>query len=236
MPLPEALVVLRDVVKDYHALRPLRIQQLELHEGASLALLGLDAAAAEVLANLITGASLPDSGEVHIFGTATREITDPESWLRELDRFGIVSERVALLDQFTAEQNLAIPLSLDLLELPGDVRTTVRGLASEVGIAEADLPKPIGALSPGTGARLRLGKALALAPRIVLAEHPNALLPQAEVGPFANDYARIISQRRVASLVVTTDRSFASTVAQQVLSLQPATGELKAASGWRRWF
>jgi ABC-type lipoprotein export system ATPase subunit len=236
MPPGEALVVLRDVVKDYHALRPLRIQRLELHEGASLALLGFDAAAAEVLASLITGASLPDSGDVRIFGKATREIVEPESWLRELDRFGIFSERVALLDQFTAEQNLAIPFSLDLLGLPADVRISVRDLALEVGLSDADLPKPIGALSPAARARIRLGKALALGPQVVLAEHPNALLPRDDVGSFARDYARIISQRRVASLVVTADRSFAAAVAEQVLSLQPATGELNVMSRWRRWF
>jgi ABC-type sulfate/molybdate transport systems ATPase subunit len=84
--------------------------------------------------------------------------------------------------------------------------------------------------------RLRLGRALALAPRVLLAEHPNASLNVEEAPVFAADFARIAGARGLASLVLTTDRTFASAVADEVLTLEPATGALKATSGWRRWF
>lgn len=236
MPPREVLVSLRGVLKNYHGLRPLRIQRLELRQGASLALLGIDEAAAGVLTNLITGATIPDEGEIDIFGTSTRAITNADEWLRELDRFGIVSETAVLLDQFTVEQNLAVPLSLELDGLPADVRARVTALAREVGIDSSELARAVALAGPTVRLRLRLGKALALDPSVLLAEHPNAFLPPEDVPIFAADFSRIVSRRGLAALVVTADPTFARTVAEEVLVLQPATGELKPSGAWRRWF
>src|SRR5688572_17398698 len=69
-PTQPVVVALREVEKDYKSLRPLRVQHLELRQGESVALLGFDATAAEILVNLITGATLPDSGDVDKIGRA----------------------------------------------------------------------------------------------------------------------------------------------------------------------
>lgn len=236
MPPGNILISLRGVRKDYNGLRPLRVERLELREGESLAIVGFDRAGAEVLVDLITAASLPDSGDVDIFGTPTSAITDSGTWLRELDHFGIVSERAVLLEQLTVEQNLALPLTLELDDLPAAVRARMRELADEVGIALDELPQALGRLGPSGQLRVRLGRALALAPRVLLAEHPNATLPSEETPTFAADFARIIAGRRVATLVLTADRTFAGAVAERVLTLDPATGELRSSAGWRRWF
>lgn len=236
MPPGDILVSLTEVRKDYHGLRPLRVERLELREGASLAIVGFDRAGAEVLVDLITAASLPDAGEVHIFGKPTHSITDSGNWLRELDHFGIVSERAVLLEQLTVEQNLVLPLSLELDGIPDSVRARVRELADEVGIATDALAHPLSRLDASGRLRVRLGRALALNPRVLLAEHPNATLSPSESPAFAADFARILKGRRMATLVLTADRMFAGAVAEQVLTLQPATGELKGSAGWRRWF
>ena len=97
----ELLVALRAVRKDHHALRPLRVERLELREGETVAIVGLDAAAAEVLVNLITGAMLPDAGEIAVFGTPTGQIGDADAWFGLLDRIGTLGERVLLLDELT---------------------------------------------------------------------------------------------------------------------------------------
>lgn len=236
MPHGDAIVSLRDVTKDYGGLRPLRIERLELREGETVALLGFDRPGAEVLVDLITAASLPDSGDVEIFGTPTREITDPDTWLRELDHFGILSERAVLLDQLTVEQNLTLPYTLEIDDVPLERRTEVRQLAAEVGITPAELDQPVAACAPLARARIRLGKALALKPRLLLAEHPNALVPAADLPTFAAEFSRIVSHRDIALLVMTADVTFARSVAEQVLALQAASGALQASSGWRSWF
>jgi putative ABC transport system ATP-binding protein len=232
----ELLVELRDVTKDYRGLRPLRISHLQLRAGDAVALLGFDQATAEVLVNLITGAILPDHGDVTVMGRRTASIQDPDTWVRTLDQFGLLSERAVLLDQLSAEQNLAMPLSLELDELPEPVRERVRALADEIGLAAGDLRTALSALDATARLRVRLGRALALNPRVLLAEHPNAALPAADAPAFAADLSRVAAGRGAALLVITADTTFARAVAPEVLTLQPATGELKRTPGWRRWF
>jgi len=229
-------IAVRDVQKNYHALRPLRIRSLDVREGESVALLGFDRAAAEVFVNLITAATVPDSGEVRIFGQPTTTIADADAWLSSLDVFGVLSERAVVLDNMSIEENLTMPLTLALHDVDSSVRAKVESVAAEVGLSSADMARPVGALSSSGRLRLRLGRALAPDPRILLSEHPNALLEPGDVSPFAADYSRIVAARGIASVVLTADLGFAAQVAPRVLTLQPATGELKPLSAWRRLF
>jgi ABC-type transporter Mla maintaining outer membrane lipid asymmetry ATPase subunit MlaF len=233
---PDVIIEVRGVRKDYHGLRPLRVQHLEVHAGESVALLGFDQAAAEVLVNLITAATVPDAGDVRAFGRLTTSIQDAATWLQSLDRFGIISERAIVLDDMTVEENLTMPVTMALHDVPDAVRARIHAIAEEVGIAAAQLGQPVASLGPSARLRLRLGRALGPDPRVLLAEHPNASLPPDDLASFAADYSRIVSTRGIASIVITADRAFASAIASRILTLQPATGELKRLAGWRRWF
>lgn len=230
-----ALIQVRDVIKDYRGLRPLRLQQLDVHAAESMSLVGFDQAMAEVLVNLLTGAILPDSGSITVFGEQTQAIANPESWVTMLDQFGLISERAVMLDQLTSEQNLAMPLSLHIHTMPGDLRDRVGRIAREVGLTNDELGRAVGSLEPLARQRLRLGRALALDPRVLLAEHPNAPLSGADTRVFAELYRHVVVRRRISSIVLTADDAFAAAVSPQVLTLQPATGLLKKSSGWRRW-
>ena len=231
----DVLLRLRGVSKDYRSLRPLRIAELDLPPGRSLALLGFDQTMAEVLVDLITGAILPDSGEIIAFGQHTSSIADPGTWLATLDQFGLFTDRAVLVEQFTVEQNLALPLSITVEDMTPEIRARVAELASEIGLAN-ELRRQTGVLEPALRARIRLGRALALAPRVLVAEHPNATLSAQEASALGTDMARIIETRGIASIVLTADQSFARAVSKEILVLEPATGALKPASSWRRWF
>ena len=60
-----------------------------------------------------------------VFGRATSSIADSAEWFATVDRFGIVSERIVLLDQLTAAQNIAMSLTLDIDPVPGAIRGSV---------------------------------------------------------------------------------------------------------------
>jgi putative ABC transport system ATP-binding protein len=226
---------LSGVVKDYRGLRPLRVRHLEVADGELVSILGLDAAAAEVLVTLLIGGSVPDTGEVVIFGKPTEAITDHAGWIEMLDQFGLVSERAVLLEQLTAEQNIAMPLSLTVESMPDDLRNRARQLSAEAGVSALHLGTPLAQLTPDVRLRVRLARALALGPRVLLAEHPNATLPAPEARRFAADLASIAGRRRLSALVITADRSFAQSLGGRVLTHVAATGELKPDAGWRRW-
>jgi ABC-type transporter Mla maintaining outer membrane lipid asymmetry ATPase subunit MlaF len=226
----------RNVHKEYGALRPLRVRELDVADGESVALLGFDRAAAEVFVNLITAATVPDVGVIEIFGTPTVDIQDADTWLSSLDRFGIVSERQVLLDEMTVEENLTMPLTMALHDVGSAIRAKVAAVAEEVGLSPDALPQPVAALTAESRMRVRLGRALAPDPQMLLSEHPNASLAGNDNLRFAADYARIVTRRHITSVVMTSEQAFASAVAARVLTLQPATGELKPLTAWRRLF
>lgn len=221
-----ALVELVGVVKHYQSLRPLRIADLRLGAGAVVSIEGLDAAAAEVLVSLITAAYRPDEGEVRLFGQATADITDYDGWLAMLDGVGLVTERAVLLAQCTVAQNLALPFTLEIEPIRADVLPQVQALARESGLAESLLDTRVGSADPETVQRVRVGRALALRPRLVVAEHPSAPLPRAAVPGFANDLARVVAARGATLLSLSADREFTRALGGTALTLDPRTGTL----------
>jgi predicted ABC-type transport system involved in lysophospholipase L1 biosynthesis ATPase subunit len=232
----DPLVSVQGLSKDYQALRPLRVQSLEVRRGAVLSLMGLDAQAAEMFVGLLTGAVLPDEGDVHLFGRSTRAVTDSDAWLAMLDEVGIVTERAVLIAQFSVEQNIAIPFTLQVDPVAQEVQPRVRKLAEEAGLAAADLPRRVAESPPEVVARVHLARALALGPALLIAEHPSASLPREAVADYARDLARIARGREMAVLALTADRVFASALGGETLTHEPATGALRTASVWRKIF
>ena len=229
----EAVLEVRQLQKQYGALRPLRLQQLRVDRSTIVALIGLDAAAAEVFVNLVTGATLPDTGEVQVFGRATAAITDGDEWLRTLDRFGILSDRAALLEDLTVAQNLAMTFTLDIDPIHPDVRSRVDALATDVGLEPEWRDRRAGELDASGKLRVRLGRALARAPDLLLLEHPTATLRREDVAPFAGLLRRLVGANGLAAVAVTADEEFASAVTRHVLRLRPADGALLPAGD--RW-
>ena len=227
---------LQGVSKDYRGLRPLRIARLTVAEGEQMALLGLDQMSAEVFVNLVTGASLPDAGHVLVFGRATSAIADSADWLATVDRFGLVSERAVLLESLTVVQNLAMPFTLEVEPPSDEVRGQAERLAVEAGLPEDVWARPVMELDPAGHARVRLGRALALNPAILLLEHVNAGLDVAAARLLAADLRATATRRGAALVAATADEAFAGSIGGRVLRLDPATGRFTDQRGWLgRW-
>lgn len=228
------------VTRNYHGLRPLRVLELTIEPGDHIAVLGVDQPAAETLVNLVTGTMLPDEGLIRVLGRPTSDVGDSTAWLAMVDRFGIVSERAVLLDALSVLQNLALPLSLDIEPLTGELRGRAEVLAREAGLPDADWDRAVGDLESGGRLRLRLGRALALDPAIVVLEHPSAGLARADVETLGREIRGVLERRRTtegaatASLTLTADPDFAHAVATRVWTLDPTSGRLTHRR--RGWF
>jgi ABC-type polar amino acid transport system ATPase subunit len=98
-------------------------------------------------------------------------------------------------------------------------------------LPDATHDRPVGGLDAGGRIRVRLGRALALDPAIVLFEHPTAELSRSDVAPVASRCRDIAVMRNTATITLTADRDFGEAVASRVLTLQPATGRLSG-PGW----
>lgn len=228
------VIELTGVSTDYRGLRPLRIHELRVYDRERVAIVGLDQPMAEVFVNLATGAALPDSGDVKVFGRPTSAIGDSAEWLALVDRFGIVTNRAVLLDSLSVLQNLAVPFTLEIEPPPDNVAARAADLAREVGLPESECMKPVAALNALARARVRLGRALALDPSVVLLEHPTADVDPSDAAALGNLIRSVAGSRRAAVLAVTIDQTFATAVAERVLILDAATGRLSEPR--RRWF
>jgi ABC-type transporter Mla maintaining outer membrane lipid asymmetry ATPase subunit MlaF len=221
-----AILELTQVSKDYRALRPLRIERLMLNPAEHVVILGMDQIMAEVFVNLVTGAALPDRGEIKVFGQSTAAIADSTQWLSVVDRFGIVSERAVLLDGMTVIQNLAVPFTLDIEPPPDEVALRAAALANEVGLPESAWARPVGHLDTAGRSRVRLGRALALDPAVLLFEHPTAGVDQRAASALGEQIRSVASRRGAALVALSADQAFADAVAGRTLKLEAATGRL----------
>lgn len=233
---PEPLINVQGMVKDYQGLRPLRMHALTIAPGDVVAIDGLDAIAAEMFVHLITGATLPDSGDVSLFGRNTRSITDGDAWLKSLDQVGMITARGILIDAFTVLQNVAMSLTLVVDPIDPRVLPEAGALAREVGLDPAGFDLPTGRTAGDVKMRVHLARALALGPKVLIAEHPSATLPRESVAAFAADLARVARSRGLGLLALTSDDAFARGLGGQRLVLNGGTGELKPISLLKKLF
>ena len=233
------LIELHDVSKPYGAARPLRIANLTISQRDRLVLAGLDAGAAEMFVLLVTGAALPDEGDVRVDGRSTREIRTDVEWLQSLDRFGLVTERSVLVDKVSTAANLALPLTVRINPMSEETRSRVATLAETVGLPGPRLDAPVGDLSVLERLRVHLARALALNPLLLLLEHPTASLKAtADAEAFGATLQAVGRAREIGWVAISDDERFAEASGATRLQLDGETGELRR-GGRRRlrnWF
>jgi len=222
--------------KEYRALRPLRIARLSVQPGDILSIGGIDAVAAETLVHLITGAVLPDEGDVTLFDQNTRAITDGKAWLQQLDAIGMITARGVLIEAFSVLQNIAMSYTLDVDPIDPRVVPQAGALARDVGIDTAVFDLPAGKAGPDVQMRVHLARALALGPKMLIAEHASASLPREAVARFGADLAKVAKARNLALLAITADDVLAKAIGGQRLELVAATGELRAPGLFKKLF
>lgn len=220
------------LVKEYGGPGPLRISRLNVAAGDRLALGGLDAGAAEVLMHLVTGAVLPDAGDVRIDGRLTRDIETDTAWLASLDRFGMVTDRSVLFEELPAAASLALPMTLSIDPMSPDVRREVEALADLVGLGRERIDRPARALSRGDRWRVHLARGIAHAPRLLLLERPAAGVEAAdERRALAAALRRAGEARGFGWLAVTDDPDFAEASGSRRLTLRGDV--VRDAAPWR---
>lgn len=231
------LIELRGVVKAYQALRPLRVRALSVAASDRLVLRGFDERAAELFIYLVSGAALPDEGDVVIDGRNTREIATDTEWLGSLDRFGIVTHRAVLLESMSVASNLALPLTLAIDPMAPETRARVEQEARAVSLSESALDQPVHALDAEGRLRVHLARAAAVGPLLVLLEHPTSTLDAREASTRAGETLKSVADARgFGWIAISEDEAFAAASGATVLALNGASGELAPPKkGWRRW-
>ena len=144
-----------------------------------------------------------DSGEVTIAGRRVAQLSVPERTLVRRDFIGFVFQRFQLIRGLSAEDNVAVPLTLQGVSL-SDARQRAGDLLKRVGLELHRKHLPT-AMSPGQCQRVALARALITEPKLLLADEPTAALDIKSGTEVMELMRELVEATDSATVVVTHD-------------------------------
>ena len=194
----------------------LRRVSFAVEKGEYVAVMGESGSGKTTLLNLLATLDRPTAGKVLLDGTDTASIPEKETAAFRRDHLGFVFQEFNLLDTFTLEDNIYLPLVLAGTPA-GEMAARLKPLAEKLGIAEV-LKKYPYEVSGGQKQRAAAARALITEPQLLLADEPTGALDSRSTDELLDMFARV--NREGQTIVMVTHSVKAASHAGRVLFIR----------------
>jgi lipoprotein-releasing system ATP-binding protein len=195
----------------------LRHLDLSVGEGEMVAVVGASGVGKSTLLHVLGGLDVVDGGSVRIDGIDVARLDDAARVAFRNQRIGFIFQFHHLLPEFTARENVEMPLRI--ARLPGrEARVRAETLLEAVGLGGRLDHRP-GLLSGGEQQRVAIARALVTNPQLLLADEPTGNLDEHTADALHGLLREMQRERRLTAVIATHNARLAS-VCDRVLRLE----------------
>jgi lipoprotein-releasing system ATP-binding protein len=229
----DPIIRVQDLEKTYQTARGALILfkglNLEIEAGAMVAIVGQSGAGKSTLLHILGALDAPTKGTVYCASTDVATLNARQAAAFRNKEIGYVWQFHYLLPEFTALENVAMPL-LARGQLKRDALAVAANWLREVGLEDRGSHRP-GELSGGEQQRVALARALVNNPRVLLADEPTGDLDELTAGRVFDMIERLHASHGLTSILVTHNMDLA---ARCTRALRLESGRLTPLAGVSR--
>ena len=220
-----AILIGKNITKTYQdgktTTNVLNHLDISINSGERIAIVGTSGSGKSTLLHILGGLDVPTSGEVWLHGQRINDLNETQRGELRNQYLGFIYQFHHLLAEFTAIENVAMPLLMRKAVPIAVARQQSIELLEKVGLAHRLTHRP-GELSGGERQRVAIARALVTKPSLILADEPTGNLDYANAQAVFEILSDLQKDFNTALLMVTHDRQLAQ-LADKQLVLQNGT-------------
>jgi putative ABC transport system ATP-binding protein len=181
---------------------------LSIEEGEMVAIIGKSGAGKSTLLHILAAIDSYDKGSYLVDGVSVGDLKEKDRARFRNQKIGIVMQDYALIDEYTIEENVQIPLIFEKVKGNDVRREKIMTALENVGLAEL-AKKPVRQLSGGQKQRVAIARALVNNPTFLLADEPTGALDSKTSGEIMDVFEKL-NQGGKTVIIVTHDMEVAA--------------------------